>query len=748
MHAPILRVLPPLIVGILLADRCMFNPLPIIIAATVLAGVALALEWTKRREGASRWSDRLQMGCIYAAVACSGFALATLRSPSEYIAIAPDNVTMSIRINEMPIQSNRSVRASATIDWIKDANGIRQAPRGTKIMLFAQKSSKSAELRYGDRLLAHCALRLPSDDRGQHQFNYRRYLKHKGILYQTYLHDEQYTLVDHSQHGFFHAIYGLRMRLIDIVQKSKLSSSQKGIAEALMLGWKNDVDPATSAQFRDAGVMHLLCVSGLHVGIVAAIIGACLFLLPANPRMRMVKGGVQLLGVWFFVLITGMAPATLRAGVMFSLIIVGQMSSSRPPTLNTIAASALILLLVRPAILFDIGFQFSYSAVAGIALFNKPLQNLIHFPVPHGNSRNKILAIASRMGVFMMRKLWGLICVSTTAQLASLPFVLYHFHRFPVYFLVANVTIVPFAGVLLATIMLMLAFAWWPALFSATGWLLQWELTATDSVTQWIAQLPHAVIDPVCFPALMALLYIAFMVLLAFAIHRRASAAVKLMMAGVAILFVANAAVIAMHHSRQQVFTVYSAGKTTAMEFIQGRNSVLLMGDGPRHLTANMLDYQTSGNLAHYGVRHRMCIRLNDLAENPHKGAPTTGTNADLATPCSPTNRWPTALSIVGNHVQFGPLLILIVDGSNGPLLRQRARSQCPKMFPTAVDYLILCDNAQVSIPELQRLYDFKNVVIASNNGLRNSSRWQQECAGLHIPCHTVARSHALTIEQ
>ena len=740
MPAPILRILLPLIFGILLAERLVISPLYVIAAATVLTGLVLTLEFVNRKYGEFRWKRHLQMAFIYAAVACLGTALATIQTPSEYLPIPPDGATMSLRINDIPVPSEHSVKASATIDWIKDAGERRQAPGGTKVMIFAEKSSKSTGLSYGDRIIVHGSLRLPSDDKGQHQFNYRRHLKHKGILYQTYLHDEQYETVAHSRRGLFCTIFGLRMHLIDIVQNSPLSNTQKGIAEALMLGWKHDIDPATGTQFRDAGVMHLLCVSGLHVGIIVAIIGACLFFLPANPRMRLVKGIVQLTGVWFFVLMTGMAPATLRAGVMFTFIIVGKISSSQTSTLNSVAASALVLLLAHPSILFDIGFQFSYSAVIGIVLFNKPLYNIIQFPSRYRHSNNMVLATVNKIWLYLMKELWGLVSVSTVAELASLPFVLYHFHRLPVYFLISNVTIIPFAGAMLATIMLFLAFSWWPVVFDAIGHLLQWELTATDLLTRWVAQLPHAVIENICFPASLAALSIVFIVLLALAIHRRPSHIAKLLMACTFLFFVADVALITLRHSQQQVITVYSLGKASAIEFINGRNSVLLLCDNANNITVDNLDYQTSGNLAHYGVRHRACIYLHDTAEN----ATTTPVcyasenhklleNMDLA--------------IVGSHIQFGKLHILIADRHNGHILRQYVRGHLPERFPKPIDYLMLCGNTPLGIAELQQLYDFKNVVISSSNSTRNSVRWQRECDSLRIPCHFIAREGALSIE-
>ena len=176
-----------------------------------------------------------------------------------------------------------------------------------------------------------------------------------------------------------------------------------------------------------------------------------------------------------------MAPSTLRAGVMFTLLRVGYMAQRQPNALNNLCTSALLLLLVNPYLLFDVGFQLSYAAVLGIIAWHKPLANLLPLPFEKFSHR-------------CVHYVWKLVCLTTAAQLSTAPFVLYHFHQFSPWFLIANLLIVPFAGVLLATALGMIALVKLPLLGGAATWLLRQELMATDTLTRWVGTLPNILV--------------------------------------------------------------------------------------------------------------------------------------------------------------------------------------------------------------------------------------------------------------
>lgn len=244
-----------------------------------------------------------------------------------------------------------------------------------------------------------------------------------------------------------------------------------GVAEALALGWKRNVDRATKAHYRDAGLAHLLAVSGLHVGLLAAMVGGLFWWTGRERRGRVVRGSLQLVAVWGFAFITGLAPSTLRAALMFSMFIINDMVARRVVPLNLLALAAIVMLLVDPLLLYDVGWQLSFSAVAGIMLAQPAIQAL-HTPMGQGAA------------------------VSVAATLATMPVVVATFHRLPLYFLVANVVVVPAAGVILG---LSLLYMLLPC--GVTAWPLELLMRGVDALTAWVSSLPGAVAEEIYLPA-------------------------------------------------------------------------------------------------------------------------------------------------------------------------------------------------------------------------------------------------------
>ena len=465
VRTPMLRLALAVVIGILLAEY-LFVPSLVWLCVAVGGCVLLLVVEASVPHALPRAFFTVLLWIIWIGI---GALLPMLQTPSDPFPSAVDIFT--VRLCDTPRPTPKCYKSVAEV------TSVDGRPSHGKVLLYIRQDSAAACLRYGDCLSIAAHPQPPRNWKSN--FDYRRYLRRKGILWQCYVpsncwqplsHDSTFSLKRWSK--------GIQLRMVNRIRLSGLTPPQQGIAEAMLLGWRDNVDEATQQQFRDAGITHLLCVSGLHVGIVAWMVGASLFFLGRKRWQIVVKGVVQIGVVWLFVMLTGMAPSTLRAGLMFSLLIVGGMLQRQPNSLNNLCTSMLLLLLVRPMLLFDVGFQLSYAAVAGIILLNRPLQRLL--PIP------------SQWYLWLPKKVWQLICLSTAAQVATLPLVLYHFHQFPTYFLIANLTVVPFAGVLLASVLLML--------LVGGGWattLLHYELVGVDRLTRWVSSLPHAMLTDI-----------------------------------------------------------------------------------------------------------------------------------------------------------------------------------------------------------------------------------------------------------
>lgn len=349
-----------------------------------------------------------------------------------------ERATLEVRLDETPIPRAKSYKVSAEVLAV---DGV---PSRGAIRLYLRPDSAAAALRYGDRLLLHCR-----PDAGRSM---------------AYVTSDHYILVGRDGTSLRARSERLRMALVRRMQQGPLDRRYAGVAEALALGWRADIAPDTQASYRDAGIAHLLAVSGLHVGIVALMTGCALFWLGRMRRGRIVRGGVQLVAVWLFAAVTGLAPSAVRAALMFSLFVVGDMLARRTPKMNLLAAAAIAMLVARPMLLFDVGWQLSFSAVAGI---------IVARPVIHA-FRNKIYQTAM---------------VSLAATASTLPVTLATFHRFQPYFLIANVLIVPLSTLILGSALLYMAMP-----CGATAWPVEMLLRAAEAVTAWVASLPGAVV--------------------------------------------------------------------------------------------------------------------------------------------------------------------------------------------------------------------------------------------------------------
>lgn len=469
----------------------------------------------------------------------------------------------SVRLADTPRQAPRTYKVAARVEAVYDGAVWQEAD--CPVLLYLHKDSSAAALQYGDRLVIHASPQRPDSSVNPYQFDYRRYLLRKGIAWQCYVAQEGWyrqpdSLANHR--GLLAWSKRVQRHLVQRLQATALIQQHKGMAAALLLGWRDDLEPSTLLHFRQAGIMHLLCVSGLHVGIVAWLAGL-LFLFMGKLRwQRVLKGSVQLLAIWGFTFVTGMAPSTLRAAVMFSLLRIGYMAQQRPLALNNLCTSALLLLFVNPGLLFDVGFQFSYTAVVGILALQDPLRSLVKLPF-------------EKRWTAPVRYVWKLVCLTLSAQLFCMPLQLFYFHEVYTWFIIANLLIVPFAGLLLATVLVVVLLPQASGLGHAAVWLAGQEFHAADGLAAWVGGLPCAVLDNLyCSPFMFVLLAVALLLVTLFLRSRLRwplpVAAALLMVAAVCLTVVNTRAA----HRHEVV--VYKADRHLAVECFDGRHSYLV----------------------------------------------------------------------------------------------------------------------------------------------------------------------------
>lgn len=248
------------------------------------------------------------------------------------------------------------------------------------------------------------------------EFNYQKFTSRQGVAHRHFIGDQFEVLGSVSEFPIESFFIRLRRALMDRMDRVFKDSKAVQIAKALLLGQKKTLDKELSDAYATAGAMHVLAVSGLHVGIIYGFFFLWIKPYRLGIRKRVLYLSTIILLIWAYALLTGMSPSVMRAATMFSLMALAQMKARNPSIFNAIALSALILLVFDPMLIYAVGFQLSYVALLGILLI-QPILVKTWLPA------NKILEYA-----------WQISTVGLAAQIATFPLSAYYFHIFPTYF--------------------------------------------------------------------------------------------------------------------------------------------------------------------------------------------------------------------------------------------------------------------------------------------------------------------------
>lgn len=333
------------------------------------------------------------------------------------------------------------------------------------------------------------------------QFDYGRYLSIKGYAGTIYLPDGKYVLEKERYFSLRAFANQLRSAILAEIEAYNVSEHEFGVLAALLLGERSFLDVELRDDFADAGAIHILAVSGLHVGIIYFFFISLLNKL-SGKRRGIWKLLPVLIILWGYAVVTGLSPSVLRASTMFSFIALGKCFDRYGNIYNLIAASALILLTLKPVLILQPGFALSYLAVLGIVFYYPRFRSII-------NLKNKWLD-----------KVASLICVSLAAQLATFPISIYYFHQFPNLFLLTNLIVIPLATIILYSGILWMAFIWLDPVAIYLGEIVFGACRILNGFVSWISGLPHAKLSGLFLePFEVVLIYGLILSITAFTLH-------------------------------------------------------------------------------------------------------------------------------------------------------------------------------------------------------------------------------------
>jgi competence protein ComEC len=325
-------------------------------------------------------------------------------------------------------------------------------------------------------------------------FDYGKYLRRQGISGNGYVGRKDWQKIGHRD------ISGpilWQHRLVERYKQVGIDAQVLPVLSAITLGYKEDLDDTVRRRFQRSGAAHVLAVSGLHTGLIAALIIGLLTLwgwyrpLYEERWRRILNSLVLIAGIWLYAAMTGLTPSVVRSAIMVTLAAVAYMFYRKPLGLNTLAAAAIAILLIRPNDLFSVSFQMSFAAVAGI-IISLPLMKL---ELPQGGLDRGIIYVR------------GIIQISIAAQFAVLPLTLHYFSQTSNYFILTNLGVLPLAQIAVYLAVAVLALGTIPFVGPALVWCENMVINIMLRYTGWIENLPGAVTERTITPVMAIVLY-------------------------------------------------------------------------------------------------------------------------------------------------------------------------------------------------------------------------------------------------
>jgi len=687
--APFLRLLIPVIIGILLQWYIQFDWEQILLAAVCFAIAFTAFQLLPL---VLRFKfQTLQGFLINLLLIVLGLFITyqkDIRHRENWFGnIYHDSDYIIATINEPLLEKNKSYKAEAVVDNILHNDTVKNTA-GKIIIYFEKDSANELSLKYGDKILISKKLQEIRNSGNPGAFNYQRYSAFRQIFHNVFLKKNDWLLLDGKNiNPFNQFLFTARRNVLNILQKNMQGhDDQLAIAEALLIGYTQDLDKDLVQAYSNTGVVHIIAISGMHLALIYVMLVWIFNKMPFIRKSKIIKVIFILSCLWLFSLLTGGAASILRSAVMFSCIVIGENFGRKTSIYNSLAASAFILLCYNPYFLWDVGFQLSYLAVLGIVIFQKPIYHLLYI-------KNK-----------WVNKLWALVSVSLAAQIFTFPVCIYYFHQFPTLFLFTNIIMVPLSSLILFVEIFLIALAWMPFVGSLIGKLTWWLVWLMNKIILWFNDLPFALWDRISASVASTLILYAFIVCAGYWLLNKSKTALRLSLL-LLLGFVILTGYTKWQTAIQQKLIVYNVPQHQSIDFING-NTYKFIGDSV--LLAD-------GMLQNFHLKSgRIALQLNKKVDS----IPALHQN---------------------NHLyQFNNKKILLIDQT---IVFQPAEQKIN------IDYIIISKNQKLYIPQLAQVFNCNQFIFDGSNSLWKIAKWKKDCEQLHLRCYSVSEEGAFIMD-
>lgn len=690
---PFVRIVAPFIAGTIAAliFQTEFAALPVILGAGILLYLILALIVFKKLTFKYRYINGAIIHILLFGLAYQLTIERTEIRHSDHLSKFLPCEKIVVTIIEPVTEKDKTFKVVAKALALEKDKQIFSV--SGKLILYFEKGALVRELGYGDVLAIDVNPDevLPPGNPGQ--FNYKRYLANKGIYHQAFVRLGSWNKLNVTRGSWLKSVgISLRQKFLDILKKNDLAGKEYAVASAILLGYDEYLDSEQKKQFAGAGAMHILCVSGLHVGIIYVILNSLLKVLNRRKFLRIIKVLLLLIMIWFYALITGLSPSVMRASTMFSFIIVGQSLQRKTNIYNSLAASAFLLIVIDPYILTAVGFQLSYLAVLGIVTLFKPIYNLF---------------VTSN---WLLNQIWSITVVSISATIATFPLSIFYFHQFPNLFLITNLVAIPASMFILYLGILVLIASPIHFISQLFARVLVWIIKGLNISVGWIESIPIATSSNIYINLSEAL--IIFTLILTMVSFLMVKRKYLLILSLLSVLYLISSFTLRKYqrHNQQNVI-VYNIRNHSAIGFLNGTREVIL-ADSLLLSNNRKIDFSVKPHLIEAGISDLTLTYLNEASIIDYD------------------------LIKNGIFIYTPQFRILLLDETSAIYpIRQKKKIN--------IDFAILSNNSKVDIIELCDQFNVKQFIFDSSNKSWRKDNWKAACESAGIPFYDVASSGA-----
>ncbi len=576
---------------------------------------------------------------------------------------------VQLRLLEPLSEKQKTFKALAEIVSVQQ-NGKAKRVKGN-IILYFQKDSTPPALDYGNIIAFNKPLQEIKNAGNPGGFDYKRYALFNGITHQLFLKKTEYVVLNQKKtSAFWSWMYRTKAYILGTLRKQIKGEQETSVAEALLIGYRDDLDRDLVQAYSNTGVVHVIAISGLHLGLIYWLLLLIFKPLDKYKRIKWLKPLLVLTFLWIFSLLTGAGASVLRAAIMFTAIAAGDLFNKKGNIYNSMAASAFVLLCYNPFYLWDVGFQLSYAAVLSIVLFMKPIYHWFSI-------ENKLLD-----------KAWQLNAVTLSAQILTLPLCMYHFHQAPNLFLITNFVAVPLSSLILFGEILLIAVAYIPVIASPVGYVLSYLLKWMNGFITWVDDFSFAVTDGIQHNPVQTILLYAFIAATGIWLLQKKAKAFKWSLGFLALFFLLQS--FSFYKTRQQKkLIVYNLSQQTAVDFMLG-NQYLFKGDAVLLQDGFLRNFHLKPSRIFYRTYHSPVY------------SPSTQSNS---------------FTINGKKI------VLVNQSYHYDSVSARIKA----------DVVIISKNPRLYITELIKTIDCKLFVFDGSNPQWKINLWKNDCEKLHL---------------